>query len=163
MVMVEVFVGRFLIGRGDTTSSMAFAKVSQYQAGHMYYEGLGVDVDYAQAVTCFEKAAAQDHPDALAKVGAMYVTEQGVPPSFRCAREYFERAIELGDHTVAENMQLLTGIIRKVTSLRRSEATTPPHHRPCVVSLTVLSSPRTHSTPPSWTSGWRSTARAGRT
>ena len=34
----------------------------QYQVGMMYYNGLGVDVDYAQALPWLEKAAAQDKP-----------------------------------------------------------------------------------------------------
>ena len=34
--------------------------VSQYQVGSMYYEGLGIDVDYTQALAWFRKAAAQD-------------------------------------------------------------------------------------------------------
>jgi len=126
--------------------------VSQYQVGMVYYRGCSVDVDYEQAIPWFEKAAAQDMPEALTALGGIYYNGQGMPPSFRHAREYWKRAIELGNSLAVENMRVLTKAIPKVTS-RVAKQTTLPCHGPCVVSLTVLSSPRTHSTHPSWTSG----------
>ena len=41
----------------------------QFMVGMMYYNGKGVDVDYKQARTWFEKAAAQDDPIAVRRLG----------------------------------------------------------------------------------------------
>ena len=86
----------------------------QWMVGSMYYKGLGVDVDYAQARPWIEKAAAQDHPNAVGALGMMYFHGQGVIPSWRRTREYYKRAIELGDST--ENTQSLIKTIFKVAS-----------------------------------------------
>jgi hypothetical protein len=114
---------------------------SQHQVGAMYYQGLGVDVDYAQALAWTKKAAAQDDPYAVNALGVMYFKGQGVTPSFRRAREYYERAIELDDSEALENMQTLTTSIQAVTS-RRSIYSAPSS---LVRDLTL---PYTH-TPPS--------------
>ena len=92
--------------------------VCQYQVGTMYYHGDGVDVDYAQALPWFEKAAAQDEPNAVGQLGCMYCDGEGATPSWRRAREYNERAIELGDSKSVENMKILTEAIQNVTSRR---------------------------------------------
>ena len=136
----------------------------QYQVGTMYCNGLGVDVDYAQALPWLEKAAAQDNAHAVCRLGSMYFEGKGVTPSWRRALGFYERAIELGDSIAAENMQTLTGSIQEVTSQPSNHFTPPSVLR----DLTLLSAhsllpSHSRSTPPSWTSGWRSTARAART
>ena len=135
----------------------------QWMVGSMYYYGQGVDVDYKQARAWLEKAAAQDDPNAVGQLGTMYGMGKGVTPSWRRAREHYERAIELGSSKAVENMQTLTRNIQEVTS-RRSIHTAPssitrarPH-----ASIRPPAS-LTRSSPPSWTSGWSSTARAART
>ena len=70
----------------DYARSMAAYKVGaeggdalcQWQVGFMYCNGLGVDVDYAQALPWIEKAAAQDQPNAVGQLGAMYCDGKGV-------------------------------------------------------------------------------------
>ena len=174
--MAAYFVGgTYRWGQGvaiDYARSMAAYKVGaeggsamcQWQVGMMYYDGDGVDVDYAQALPWIEKAAAQDYPKAVGRLGDVYYEGKGVTPSWRRAREYLEGAIELGDSRAAKCMQDLTESIQQVTS-QPSNHFTP---QSVLRDLTLLS-PRsllplyTRSTPPSWTSGWRSTARAGRT
>ena len=116
----------------DYPRSMAAYKVAgewgiagcQWQVGSMYYDGEGVDVDYAQALPWIEKAAAQDHPQAVVTLGVMYHEGKGVTPSFRRAREYYERAIELGSSDAVKDMQDLTEIIQQVSS-RTSDHSAP--------------------------------------
>ena len=131
----------------------------QWTVGHMYYSGRGVDVDYAQALPWIEKAAAQDNPNAVVTLGTIYFEGHGVTPSWRRAREYSERASGLGSPKAAGNIQILTNSIRNVTSkyINRPFATRPHAHTPPAPSS------RTRRSPPSWTSGWSSTARAART
>ena len=135
----------------------------QYQVGIMYYFGQGVDLDYKQALLWVEKAAAQDRPDAVGTLGAMYCIGQGVTPSWRRAQEYTERGIELGDSRATQNMQDFAEIFQEVTSQQSNHSTPSPLVHDITSNFTVLSFSRTHRPPLSWTSGWRSTARAGRT
>ena len=89
--------------------------VCQYQVGMMYHDGEGVAVDFKQARLWLEKAAAQNHPNAVSQLGVMYSNGQGVTPSWRRARELYQRAIELGDSQAVENMQDLTEVIQEVS------------------------------------------------
>jgi len=149
----------------DYVRSMAAYKVAgeggdagcQYQVGFAYCNGQGVDVDYAQALPWIEKAAAQDYPSAVGQLGGMYFKGKGVTPSWRRAREYYGRAIELGNSTAVKDMEILTENIQQVTSQR------PPLHRSCATSRSHALYVVSHTRRPSWTSGWRSTARAART
>ena len=84
----------------------------------MYRDGDGVDVDHQKAWAWFEKAAAQDYPDAVGTLGMMYFEGKGVTPSWRRAREYYERAIELGNSTAMKNMQSLAKDIQNVMNER---------------------------------------------
>ena len=96
--------------------------VCQYQVGRMYCEGYGVAVDFKQARAWLEKAAAQDHPNAVGMLGFMYFVSKGVAPSFRRARELYERAIELGSTMGVQNMQNLTESIANVDPLHEQVA-----------------------------------------
>ena len=90
--------------------------LSQCQVGAIYFQGgRGGAVDFEQARPWIEKAAAQDHPDAVGLLGGMYFEGEGVTPSWRRARELYERAIELGDSKSVEDMQKLTRNIAAVT------------------------------------------------
>ena len=89
--------------------------LSQYQVGMMHFDGRGVAVDYKQARAWLEKAAAQDHPNAVGALGVMYSDGQGVTPSWRRARELYQRAIGLRSSMAVENMQILTENIQNVS------------------------------------------------
>ena len=134
----------------------------QYQLGVMYYKGRGVAVDYKQALPWLEKAAAQNDPEAVGMLGGMYYLGQSVTPSWRRARELNQKAIELGNSNGVKSMQCLTENIQNVSSIPpASFVISHPasrHSYPLPTSL-----PCVHSSPPSWTSGWRSTARAAPT
>ena len=99
--------------------------LSQSQVGFMYYNGLGVAVDYKLARAWLEKAAAQDDPDAVGHLGTMYCDGKSVAPSWRRAREYYQRAIALGNPQAVENMQDLTRAIAAVMSSGKPPSTTP--------------------------------------
>ena len=90
----------------------------QNNLGNMFQYGQGIDSpDYEQALVWFEKAAAQDHPYAVGELGMMLMNfdGNGVNPSWRRARELWQRAIELGHSEAVENMQTLTEAIQKVS------------------------------------------------
>ena len=81
----------------------------------MYCYGRGVAVDYKQARAWIEKAAAQDQPNAVCELGVIYKRGNGVTPSWRRARELYQRAIELGNSQAVTNMQNLTEDIQNVS------------------------------------------------
>ena len=136
----------------------------QFAVGAMYYSGKGVEVDYKQARAWYEKAAAQDYSGANYMLGRMYrVNGTGVTPSWRRAREYYKRAIELGSSEAVKDMQDLIESIQMVTS-QRSNHSTPLSLVRDLASLPITPFfPHTRRSAPSWTSRWRSTARAART
>ena len=72
-------------------------------------------VDYKLARSWLEKAAAQDNPNAVGSLGVMVFEGKGAAPSWRRARELYERAIELGNSTAVEDMQILTEDIQEVS------------------------------------------------
>ena len=135
----------------------------QHNLGMMFYGQGGVEVDHKQAVAWFEKAAAQDHPAAVSMLGTCAAQGQGMTPSWRRAREYFQRAIDLGSSDAVKNMQILASSIKNVT--RCPQGVRPRLRIPYGASpgITIRSAHRTHRPPPSWTSGWRSKARPART
>ena len=87
--------------------------------GMMYIHGRSVAVGLFSRPGMVRKAAAQDHPKAFGQLGVMYIDGNGVAPSWRGARELMERAIELGNSTSVEDMQLLTQSIQKVSYTSR--------------------------------------------
>ena len=49
-----------------------------YFLGTMYYKGIGVQQDYAKAVSWYEKAANKEYPAAQYDLGVCYYYGQGV-------------------------------------------------------------------------------------
>ena len=106
----------------------------QYHLGWMYQYGLGMDSpDYKQALVWFEKASSQDDPDAVSQLGLMASNGFGQTPSWRRAREHWQRASDLGNQRARENMHILREDIQMVTRspLRMAFAAPPfPQLRP---------------------------------
>ena len=69
---------------------------AQVNLGHMYNEGLGVNVDYEQALYWYTLAAESDQPEAIFNLGLLYLDGNGVSQHSPTALDYFERAEELG-------------------------------------------------------------------
>ncbi len=59
--------------------------------GAMYYEGKGVQKNYAKAFEWFEKAAKQGDADAQNILGLRYYNGEGVPKDYTKAFEWFEK------------------------------------------------------------------------
>ena len=70
---------------------------AQYQLGLMFAEGVGGDKDDVAARALFEKAAAQDHPGALERMGAFAQSGRGGPQDTSAAKAYYEKAASLGN------------------------------------------------------------------
>ena len=69
---------------------------AQVNLGHMYNEGLGVDIDYEEALYWYTLASESDQPEAIFNLGLLYLDGNGVMQNSPTALDYFERAEELG-------------------------------------------------------------------
>jgi len=69
---------------------------AQFRLGVMYGNGDGVALDHAEAIRWFEKAAAQDHQNALITMAWMYASGAGVDADEDRARELYLKAAGLG-------------------------------------------------------------------
>jgi len=71
--------------------------VAQNVMGNAYDNGNGVEMDMAQAIDWYERAAAQDFDKAIYNLGLIYSNgENGITPDYPRAIGYYDRAIALG-------------------------------------------------------------------
>ena len=63
----------------------------------MAADGIGGPKDDVAARALFEKAAAQDHPGALERMGAFAENGRGGPQDLSVAKAYYEKAAALGN------------------------------------------------------------------
>ena len=64
-----------------------------------------LDKDDAAARALFEKAAAQNHPGALERMGAFAQEGRGGPKDKDAAKAYYERAAALGDEDAKKALE----------------------------------------------------------
>ncbi|CAO3657198.1 unnamed protein product [Mucor hiemalis] len=65
---------------------------AQYQLGHMYHKGIGIKVDFRQAMVWYKKAARKDHVEAQFKIGRMYDFGEGVNVNYKEAMRWYQLA-----------------------------------------------------------------------
>jgi TPR repeat protein len=93
---------RELLAKAAETNAEA-----QYQLGLMLSEGTGGAKDEAGARALFEKAAAQNHPGALARMGEFAEQGRGGPKDNAVAKSYYQRAADLGDEDAKKALKRL--------------------------------------------------------
>jgi TPR repeat protein len=69
---------------------------AQYNLGHLYLDGIGVDRDAYEAFRYYIKAAVQNHPRAMNLVGRCYEEGWGTPRDFVAAASWYQRSAEAG-------------------------------------------------------------------
>ena len=67
--------------------------------GEVYYDGNGVDQDYAKAMEWFTKAADLGNASAMRWIGYMYHFGEGVEVDYAKAMDWYSKAADLGDST----------------------------------------------------------------
>jgi TPR repeat protein len=75
--------------------------------GLMMADGTGGPKDDVAARNLFEKAAAQNHPGALERMGAFTAEGRGGPKDSAAAKAYYERAAALGDEDAKKELKHL--------------------------------------------------------
>jgi TPR repeat protein len=83
---------RSLLAKAGETNAEA-----QYQLGLMIADGVGGPKDDVTARALFEKAAAQNHPAALERMGAFAQEGRGGDKDATAAKAYYEKAAALGN------------------------------------------------------------------
>ncbi|MBQ7681280.1 MAG: sel1 repeat family protein [Oscillibacter sp.] len=69
----------------------------KFQRSRVYFDGLGVEKNYIQALSLFRQAAEQDNAQALCMLGKCYESGNGVVKDMAQALQYYHQAAELGD------------------------------------------------------------------
>ena len=80
---------------------------AQNNLGVMYYKGLGVPEDYAEAVKWYRLAADQGYADAQCNLGVMYDNGQGVPQDYAEAVKWTRLAADQGDAEAQFNLGVM--------------------------------------------------------
>jgi TPR repeat protein len=80
---------------------------AQFQLGLMYANGVGGPKDDAAARSWFEKAAAQNNPNALEWMGSFAASGRGGPRDIQAAKAYYARAAALGDEDAKAQLKRL--------------------------------------------------------
>ncbi|MEA2951645.1 MAG: uncharacterized protein QOJ96_1165, partial [Alphaproteobacteria bacterium] len=83
---------RSLLAKAGETNAEA-----QYQLGLMIADGVGGPKDDVTARALFEKAAAQNHPGALERMGAFALAGRGGDKDATAAKAWYEKAAALGN------------------------------------------------------------------
>ena len=73
--------------------------------GDLYYDGLGVEQDYAKVMEWYEKAAELNDAYAMNEIGYMYQEGLGVEQDYAKALEWFEKAAEAGNEDAEEAIE----------------------------------------------------------
>ncbi len=71
---------------------------AQYQIGHMYFHGEGVDKDYTKAKEWFEKAAYNGNVEAEHNFAYMYMYGLGIKQDYKKAMEWLKKAADHENH-----------------------------------------------------------------
>jgi len=80
---------------------------AQFNLGVMYYQGLGVEQDFKEAVKWYQKAADQGFATAQSNLGFMYRQGQGVEQDFKEAVKSYQKAVNQGDAQAQSNLGLM--------------------------------------------------------
>jgi hypothetical protein len=72
---------------------------SQYVLAQRYFQGLGIQQDYSEALIWLRLSADQGYTRALSAVAPLYYHGEGVPKSFAEAARWYRRAAEQGNAT----------------------------------------------------------------
>ncbi len=65
---------------------------TEYRMGMHYLIGRGVEQNYAEAITFFEKSAERNNPYAEAELGYLYSAGKGVPKDYHIAKSWYQKA-----------------------------------------------------------------------
>lgn len=92
------------INRPGDPENSALYRESLYAIAMLYWQGQGVDQNYAVAAAWLRQAAHRNHPGAQNKLGFLFSMGEGVGQDYQEARRWFERAAALGDPDAAYNL-----------------------------------------------------------
>lgn len=98
----------YLASEGDATAA--------YYLGYMHQMGLGIPVNFPQAMSWFQRAAEKNNLDAVYQMGMMYLEGKGVPKNVNKALDLLKTA---GRNNHAEALYQLGEVYAKGTDVKR--------------------------------------------
>ena len=93
--------------------------VGEYLLGYQYSNGIGVPLDYGEAMIWFRKAAEQGHAVAKLQLGVMYAEGRGVQQDYVLAHMWFSLAAAQGEQRA---VQVLAMAEQRMTPAQIAEA-----------------------------------------
>jgi len=81
--------------------------IAMNHLGHMYFNGLGVEQDYAKAVKWYKRSADQNSPWGDYFLGVTYAQGKGVGKNFKTAFDLFLKAANLGVSKAQYNLGVM--------------------------------------------------------
>jgi len=91
---------------------------AQFELGERFYQGLGVEIDYANAAAWFELAAKQGHPGAQRILAMIYFLGRGVAPDPAEAYKWVHLACVRGEEKA---LSIQKKIAAKISAEARAE------------------------------------------
>lgn len=79
------------------SASVSNIPSAQFKLGYMYYYGDGVEVDYKKAYSWFEKAAKNEHVEAISWMGYMNMFGYGKEKDYILALLWFQKRQTIND------------------------------------------------------------------
>ena len=83
--------------------------------GNLYYNGIGINQDYSEALKWYEKAAEAGSNDAMNNIGMMYNYGRGVKQDYKNAMDWYNKAADNGNNDAIYNIGVLYEFGRGVT------------------------------------------------
>ena len=114
--LIAIFLSFFCLvnlawGEGDLSETKRLAESgdtgAQFILGFLYFKGLGVPQNYAEAMKWYRKAADQGDDNAQFLLGSMYYLGKGVPRNFIKAYVWSSVASTKGNEKAKEILEIL--------------------------------------------------------
>lgn len=91
----------------DIEITFIYEPKTEFDLGNVYYNGDGVEKDYAKAMKYYRKAAKQGNAEAQNKLGEMYILGQGVKIDNAEAMKWFRKAAKQDNDWAQTNLGII--------------------------------------------------------
>ncbi len=102
---------------------------AQYNLGHFYLQGIGVEQNTSKTIQWWEQAAHQNYSPAQHNIGTAYFEGVGVEANAEFAKLWFQRCADLGSEACTQSLTVVKKNTTDSTSIEHSHTPEPqPKH-----------------------------------
>ncbi len=87
-----------------------------FKLGHIYRDGVGVNINYINAIKYYLMACENGYPEACNNLGVRYINGQGAKENKAEAVKFFAKACENGTQDGCDNLEVQAEYISKVNN-----------------------------------------------